>query len=108
MRIHLTAIAAFAATWLGTASIATTSSDIQADRHADIVCRCEMHALVSYLKETAQLEGDWLHVEWHPDGSVSVCDGDFCQHIWCEGHEMHIEFGDAPVDEEDGSDLPFE
>ena len=58
-------------------------------------CRTHLHALVAYLKETAQLEGRMLIVEWHRDNSVVLRCTEFRQHMWCQDEELHIEYSDV-------------
>ena len=61
-------------------------------------CHAQLQTLVTYLKETAFLEGRTLTVEWRHDGAVVLRSIDFVQHMWCEGEEMHIDF-DEPMRE---------
>ena len=53
-------------------------------------CRHHMHALISYLKETAELEGKVFAVEWQADGSAMVHCTDSTQYMWCQDGELHI------------------
>jgi hypothetical protein len=58
-------------------------------------CHGHLHTLVTYLQETALLEGRQIIVEWQHDGSVTLRCADFTQHMWCQDEELHIEYGDA-------------
>jgi hypothetical protein len=53
-------------------------------------CRHHMHALISYMKETAELEGKEFAVEWQADGSAMVRCTDSTQYMWCQDGELHI------------------
>lgn len=83
--------------FLGLAAQAMGTIDSEGSDHmiAPGSCHCHLHALVAYLKETAQLEGSMLVVEWRLDGSVVLHREDFTQRLWCDGEALHIDFSDT-------------
>ena len=63
-------------------------------------CHRHLHGLVSYLRETAEVEGLSFETYWQKDGSVLVRSTDYSQHMrWVEG-VMQIRFDD-PVPSSD-------
>ena len=56
-------------------------------------CHVQLEELVGYLKETAQLEGAALRVEY-VDNRVNLSYPDFAQHLQCVDGVMHIHIGD--------------
>ena len=59
-------------------------------------CSESLNALVSYLEETAQIEGRSLRVERKIEGTILLHYEDFLQHMQCLGGELHIDTRDPP------------
>jgi len=55
-------------------------------------CQSHLSGLVSYLEETAQIEGMALSVEWNGDGEVLLNYDGYVQRMWCQQEELHVAY----------------
>ena len=59
-------------------------------------CSDNLNALVSYLDETAKIDGTSLRVERKVEGTILLHYEDFLQHMQCLDGELHIDTRDPP------------
>lgn len=55
-------------------------------------CQSHLSGLVSYLEETAQIEGMALLVEWNGEGEVLLNYDGYVQRMWCQQGELHVAY----------------
>ena len=77
-------------------TLATTSAE-QAASNERVTCTDSLNTLVSYLEETAQIEGQSLLVERKASGQIVLYYEDFLQHMRCLDGDLHIDTQDPAM-----------
>ena len=80
----------------GANQILATPSEEREGLNERETCSDSLNALVSYLDETAKIEGTSLRVERKVEGAILLHYEDLRQHMQCQDGELHIDTRDPP------------
>jgi len=94
VRLEIGAIVAGCVLGVSSHAALTTPTEVPPAKGEGETCPDKLNALVSYLDETARIDGTSLRIERQGEGTVVLHHNDFIQHMTCRDGEVHVDARD--------------